>query len=356
MLALAVALSGCGAAAPVCELPAAPAEPHAWLWRVQAASGDGPVVWLFGTVHDVGGDEVPPSVWAALDGAAVVATELGDLEPDADALRDVIRLPRGKGLDQLLPTDKWWELRDALRGKIKEADLARVRPWYAMSLLTRTVSPPPDPQLDAAVVRRAKERGIPVEHLETWEEQLPQVADSVGVADLVEAIDARKTMRCDLARNRAAYAAGDEAWMLRTFQTERTAPLLGPRNEAWMPKVEAYASAKGAFVAVGIGHLLGDGGLPAMLARAGYRVEPPLAHSPKSLSVRAAWSSTNALPSHVQRSCWSFDGQHAPSPSIDIMRWTATTFPSSATSLMPPSPRSPPGMVPITASLPSRIP
>jgi hypothetical protein len=283
VLALAVALAGCaagcGASAPACELPAAPAEAQAWLWRVQAASGDGPVVWLFGTVHDVGGDDVPPAVWAALDGAAVVATELGDLEPDPDALREVIRLPRGPGLDQQLPMDTWFDLRDTLRGKIKEAELARVRPWYAMSLLTRTVSPPPDPQLDAAVVRRAKERGIAVEHLETWEDQLPQVADSVSVADLVEAIDARKTMRCDLARNRAAYAAGDEAWMVRTFHTERTRSLLGPRNEAWLPKIEAYAAANGAFVAVGIGHLLGDGGLPAMLARAGYRVEPPTRRS-----------------------------------------------------------------------------
>lgn len=277
VLALAVALAGCGASAPVCELPAAPAEPHAWLWRVQAASGDGPVVWLFGTVHDVGGDDVPASVWAALDGSAVVVTELGDLEPDPEALREVIRLPRGKGLDQLLPMDTWFDLRDTLRGKIREAELARVRPWYALSLLTRTVSPPPDPQLDVAVVRRAKARGISVAHLETWEEQLPQVADSVDIPDLVEAIDARKTMRCDLARNRAAYAAGDEAWMLRTFHTERTKALLGPRNEKWFPAIEGYARATGqsAFVAVGIGHLLGDGGLPAMLARAGYRVEPP---------------------------------------------------------------------------------
>lgn len=275
VLALAAWSAGCGASAPACPLPAAPAEPYAWLWRVQPATGDGPVVWLFGTVHDVSGDGVPPRVWAALDGAALVVTELGDLAPDPDALREVIRLPRGKGLDQQLPSDAWWDLRDALRGTIKEADLARVRPWYAMSLLTRTMSPPPELQVDAAVVRRAKERGLPVAHLETWEDQLPQVADSVGIPDLVEAIEARTSIRCDLARNRAAYAAGDETWMLRTFQTERTKPLLGPRNATWLPRLEGYLRADGAFVAVGIGHLLGDAGLPAMLARAGYRVEPP---------------------------------------------------------------------------------
>jgi uncharacterized protein YbaP (TraB family) len=276
LLALALGLTGCAAAAPVCELPAAPTQPHAWLWRVQAATGEGPVVWLFGTVHDASGHDVSPAVWAALDASAVVATELGDLEPDPEALRDVIRLPRGPGLDQQLPTDRWWDLRDALRGTIKEADLARVRPWYAMSLLTRTMSPLPELQLDAAVVRRAKERRLVVEHLETWEEQLPQVAAGVGIPDLVEAIEARKTMRCDLARNRAAYAAGDAAWMVRTFLTARTEPLLGPRNARWLPTIERYLAAEGAFVAVGIGHLLGEAGLPAMLEQAGYRVVVPV--------------------------------------------------------------------------------
>jgi uncharacterized protein YbaP (TraB family) len=49
--------------------------------------------------------------------------------------------------------------------------------------------------------------------------------------------------------------------------------LLWSRNRAWLPKLEAYLAADGAFVAVGLGHMLGDNGLPAMLAKAGYTVE-----------------------------------------------------------------------------------
>ncbi len=273
MLALALALAGCGAGAR-CVVPEQPAgaSASAWLWHVQAASGVGPVVWLYGTIHNGGAADVPVPAWAALDGAAVLVSELGDLEPDPEALREEIRLPRGKGLDQLLPTDDWWTLRDALRGAIREDDLKRVRPWYAMSLLTRTLAPSPDPTMDVALARRARARGIAVDHLETWEEQLPQLDAAVGVPDLIEAIDARATMRCDLARTRAAYGAGDHDAMLGVFGFDRSGLLLRPRTERWLPRIEAYVAARGAFVAVGIGHLLGDAGLPARLARAGYRV------------------------------------------------------------------------------------
>jgi uncharacterized protein YbaP (TraB family) len=48
--------------------------------------------------------------------------------------------------------------------------------------------------------------------------------------------------------------------------------LLAERNRRWAPLIERYLEHGGGFVAVGLGHLLGDGGLPAMLERAGYRV------------------------------------------------------------------------------------
>jgi uncharacterized protein YbaP (TraB family) len=49
--------------------------------------------------------------------------------------------------------------------------------------------------------------------------------------------------------------------------------LLAERNRRWLPQIERYLAGGGAFVAVGLGHLLGGAGLPAMLAHAGYAVE-----------------------------------------------------------------------------------
>jgi uncharacterized protein len=243
------------------------------LWRVQRAGGDGPVVWLYGTLHSAGERDVAPAAWDALDRSPRLVTELGELEPDRDALRAVTWLARGKGLDHQLPIDAWWNLRDALRGVIGEDDLKRARPWYAMSLLTRTMSPPPNPTMDVAITRRGRARGMPIDPLETWHDQLSQLDASVGIADLVEAIRVRRAIRCDLAASRAAYAAGDLAEMERVFGVDRTGLLLRGRNQRWLPAIEGYLADGGAFVAVGIGHLVGADGLPAMLERAGYAVD-----------------------------------------------------------------------------------
>ena len=48
--------------------------------------------------------------WDALAAAPRYASELGDAEPDPDELGELARLPRGKGLDALLPADDWWDL------------------------------------------------------------------------------------------------------------------------------------------------------------------------------------------------------------------------------------------------------
>jgi hypothetical protein len=244
------------------------------MWRVQRADGGGPTVWLFGTIHHAGIGGVPAAALRALDEAPVFASELGDTEPDEDVLRTWGRLPRGKGLDQRLPMDDWFDLRDVLRPTIKEADLARARPWVAMSLLTSQLSNAPKPSMDFALAARARDRGKPVEALETWEAQLRVIDASVSDADLLEALRARHVMRCDLGRIRDIYAAGDAATLDRLLRGKNATALLTDRNRAWMPQVEGYLAAEGAFVAVGVSHLTSaEDGLPALLTAAGYQVE-----------------------------------------------------------------------------------
>ncbi len=269
---VALALAGaCGAPRPACEV-AARHEPHGapFLWRVQREGG--PVLWLYGTFHN-GHARVPAAAHAALESAAHVASELGDAEPDPERLRELSRLPRGKGLDALLPSDDWWDLRDALAGVIAEDALKRARPWFAMSQLTAAMAPSPRPTMDVALARRARAREIPVDALETWEEQLTALDAAVKIADLQQAIHERKAMRCSVERMLAAYAAGDLDAMGRLLGAAQSETLLAARNRRWLPRLEGFLSARGAFVAVGVSHMAGEQGLPALLASAGFVVE-----------------------------------------------------------------------------------
>ncbi len=280
MLAAIALGAGCGPkACPAFVHPtAAPQSPL--LWRVQAADGTGPVVWLFGTIHDAGAEDIAPAASAALAAAPRFVSELGDLELDADAFRDQVSLPRGKGLDQLLSVDDWWELRNTLRGTIHDDELARVRPWYAMTLLTRAVTDKAHPGMDVLLAERARSLHLPVEHLETWADQLTLLAGAIGIDDLADAIHARHVMRCQLVNARAAYVDGDLAIMEQVFGQDPTGTMLAPRNHRWLPQLETYLGDGGAFIAVGIGHLLGRDGLPALLAAAGYKVDRAAAPPP----------------------------------------------------------------------------
>jgi uncharacterized protein YbaP (TraB family) len=255
-------------ACPVVPLPATPGP--AFLWRVQKDAG---VVWLFGTIHDAGLDLVPPVALDAFAGATRIATELGDEPPDVDTFRRYARIASGPGLDHQLSSDDWYDLREALRGVVKEDDLRRAQPWYAMTRLS-TKAAPPGKSMDILLVERASERSMPVDALERWEDQLAMLSKTVKIADLVEAIHARATMHCDHGRLRASYAAGDtEAMTALLVVPAHAEQMLYVRNRAWLPTVERYLAGDGAFVAVGLGHLLGEQGLPSLLARAGYRVE-----------------------------------------------------------------------------------
>lgn len=271
-LALAVLVVACASRPPPCPVEPAPTVAGApLLWRVQRAAG--PTVWLFGTIHDAGFAAVPRAALDALGSATRFASELGDGEPDRDTLRQLSRIETGRGIDQRLAPDDWWDLRDALRGVIREDDLRRARPWYALILLNRR-SAPKTVAMDVDLARTARTRKLPVEGLETWKEQITALDSVVTIADLQQAIRARATLSCQYTGLLQAYAAADLVTLEQLLVVPRTAePMLWARNRRWLPAIERYLADGGAFIAVGLGHMIGENGLPALLAKAGYTVE-----------------------------------------------------------------------------------
>lgn len=270
-LALATLLvaAGCAGRPPCPPARPVPADAAPFLWEVRSPDG-GSVLYLFGTVHVAAAADVPASAWAKLAGAPAFVAELPDLDPET--FHRLSRLPAGPGLDQLLAAGDWYDLRDALLGKVREDALRRLRPWYAMSLLTNAEVPPPDVGMDAALSARARRQGARLVFLETWAEQLAALNASVGVADLAAAIHERHEMRCVLRDMLLGYRAGDLAAAQGQLDAAQTDTLLAARNARWLPQLEAVLADGGGFVAVGLGHLTGPRGLPALLAARGYAV------------------------------------------------------------------------------------
>lgn len=262
--------SACGGAAPACPLPPAAAPGAPLLWRVEGAGG---VVWLYGTIHDAGAADVPPAVWQRLDAAPRFASELGGATPDPREVAALARMPWGRVLDAALPADDWWALVDAMLGAMTEDELRHARPWFALIRLHAHLANAPKPSMDEALAAHAVERGLPVDALESWRAQLTALDAAIGARELSQAIHMRGTVACEVARLRAAYRAGDlPVLAAMLLDPPGDDPLLVERNRRWLPQIERYLASGGGFVAVGLGHLLGDGGLPALLARDGHRV------------------------------------------------------------------------------------
>jgi uncharacterized protein len=270
-LALALAVA-CGAAPAPCKLAAPDAHAAPLLWRVQGPGGG--TVWLYGTIHDAGAEDVPAAAWALLDAAPTFVSELGDAEPDPRKLSELARLPWGQVLDRMLPADDWWDLVNALLGVMSEEELRHAKPWFAMIKLISHMARSPRPSMDDALAAHARTRGITVEPLEPWDAQLAALDASVTVADLSSAIHGRHAVACEFARLRSAYRASDLPALTRALiGAAQSEALLIERNRRWLPQIERYLAGGGAFIAVGLGHLLGDAGLPAMLTQAGFTAE-----------------------------------------------------------------------------------
>jgi hypothetical protein len=266
MRALVVALAVAGCAHTACP----PARPHPaggpFLWEVTGGSG---VVYLFGTLHAAGPEDVPAPARAALARSTRFVDEIGALPPDE--VRAQALLPRGQGLQQLLGADDWYELRDAVPARVTDETLGQARPWYAMALLTSAMAPGPELTMDDALADDARAQGAAVEHLETAE-QLGALAASVSVADLKQAIAERRTMRCGVADLLAAYRAGDGDALRGELAGDTGRKLLDERNARWLARLEALLHGGGGFVAVGVDHLVGPGSVPELLAARGWRV------------------------------------------------------------------------------------
>ncbi len=248
-----------------------------FLWKVQSKTGS---AYLFGTMH-LGVSlhaDVNPIVLAQLADAKTFVMEADVSKVDGQELMGMAKLPDGKRLDGLLSPERWAKLKQQL-SLMSEADLVALKPWFVIVNLSQSILPTLAP-MDSVLRSTAEGNGAKVAFLETWQYQIELLDDVMGADDLGRMVDDFDDTKKDMLDLAAAYKRGDaDAVAKLVFDPEEyehnpkvVDVLLVRRNKEWMPHIEKYATTGDAFIAVGLGHLIGEHGVLAMLRERGYEV------------------------------------------------------------------------------------
>jgi uncharacterized protein YbaP (TraB family) len=274
-------------------LLAAPAwaKPPVWV-----AHGPAATVVLFGSVHILPGklDWEPDALKAAL----ADADELWFETPiDPAVLIDSARLALARGV---LPPDETLSALmpdDAARAKLAAVaqslnlpmpQLERLRPWLAELTIAQAAYARDGAFADQGVERQLAEAAPKAERhaFETPQQQIEMFAGA-PVADQVASL--QDTLR-EIQDDPGAFRRLTQAWLdgdLKVIDKEAVQPLLKisptlfkvlltDRNAAWRRTLLQRLQGRGKVVViVGVGHLIGQGGLPQLLRDAGVRVDGP---------------------------------------------------------------------------------
>jgi uncharacterized protein YbaP (TraB family) len=261
-----------------------------FLWKVE---GNGAAAYLLGSLHVLTPEWYPLSarINQAFAESKTLVEEV-DIDETSDPTTMMAALAKamlsdGKTLDQVVAPEVYAEVtRRAEKAGLPMVALQRMKPWLvAITLMAPTLQASgfkPELGVDRHFYDRAKASGMKRQALETIAYQLdrfdqlsPKLQEDL-LKTTMEDLDTEVTGVKEMAQ---AWSAGNVTSMEKlTLAALQESPelykrLLVERNNNWLPHVEACIKEKaGCFIVVGAAHLVGPDGLPALLAKKGYKV------------------------------------------------------------------------------------
>lgn len=274
----------------LCAFPALAAGQRLPLWKVTGA--DGHALYLAGSMHALRKDDYP------LPAALLDAFRDSDRLVEEIDIAAVSRSRIAKVLEQTGTLPGKQTLADAMGDEWDKAQaLARAagvdltpylhfRPWLAaVEIADRLVAQAgyePDLGMDRYFSHLAGARGMPITGLETFRRQMRLLSDlrpEFQRRFLLETLREAPQATPDLAALHAAWRNGETARLAAIERKDFAGYprlrklLLDHRNHDWLPVLEQCLSAAGTcFVVVGVEHMIGPDGLPALLRARGYHV------------------------------------------------------------------------------------
>lgn len=277
----------------------------AMFWKIEAPGAAKPS-WLLGTAHvtDPRIHALPPETEAAISSADVAIFELAEIADKARMAKAMFRnvrhmaMPIGKTIWDVIPDEDEAAIRDNpafLPGQIKTIDV--FQPWVVAAMLSVPLCEMQRQQFglitfDEALAHRAEEAGVAIAGLETVEEQLDLFANmpleaqgrylvavaknSAVMPDYFETlirfyVERKVTLLMPLSKRIDPDAGSADAVEIMAFFEN---DLIAKRNINMAKRAAQYIDVGNAFIAVGALHLPGEGGVVALLKKAGYKVTP----------------------------------------------------------------------------------
>jgi uncharacterized protein YbaP (TraB family) len=267
---------------------ASPASRHI-MYRVHGPQGA--TVYLLGSVHLLSADAatLPPEVDSAFAHSRTLTleTSLDSAMKRAPELMARGRFADGKTLRGCLSPAAATKVDSMLHAYGLSLDqLNGFKPWFVSMLMAQLamqkLNLQPQYGVDMQLNTRAKQAEKPVLGLESVDFQMG-LLDGLSAADqermLLES-DTPDVAAKELGAIRDAWSHGDAAGLDSLINARLgEAPavfdaMVGSRNRAWIPKIEAMIQGRDdALVVVGAGHLVGKQGVVAMLRAKGYAVD-----------------------------------------------------------------------------------
>ena len=263
-------------AAPVCL-----AASH-FFWEVEK---EGSVSYFMGTIHSSHPDvrNIPDPVMEALTQSRVFLPELDLSYENIGRMTAAAFNFGGEPWEERIPERLHSRLRSAAeRVGLPEFMLRNL----AFEMIPVFFALPPDEDffqvMDVRLYREAREREIDIVALETIDEQLAvfRNLENATIIELIEeALDEVEQGYPQYRRLIEAYASGRESVILEIIGelkekgTETyVEALLDQRNQTMTERALPLLEEGGAFVAVGLAHLLGPGGMIELIQAHGYTV------------------------------------------------------------------------------------
>jgi len=195
----------------------------------------------------------------------------------------------GQSLDQFLPEDSWQKLVGLFAEMVTEDQLKTYKPWFIVNgLVSQVVLSQLSlaGTIDVELFQYAEEKSMSVGFLEDVDLQF-SIIEAVTPSNVLDKLlrsseDLIEDTKVELVQLYDCYLVSDVSCLTKKMGTTEMGGsweawqadlLLKQRNITWVPKIEKSLESGQTFLAVGAGHLIGQGNVLELLEAEGYEIQ-----------------------------------------------------------------------------------